>query len=429
VDYTTERDVFGKFTCAQALIQNAQRAAAQIDETILAALAFKRPVYITVWTDVWTQTIPAPTTPLNPATVVPFQVNTTAVAASVAETVFRIQNARFPAIFAGREIKSFGLQDLFETFVNDTNIPYFTNQMAKGIITESNPHLVLNSNNAISNAIDVLVEIGTVYGDADSRNIGFYAPNALVQIRARRNAVTTSYRIIYPEVPLTLFLQGLYNALAAINYVNPYYDGAGQHQTFPVATEDDPDSSLTYDSFTNHIVYQGLINDDSVLVVDTTFLNGYLTNIVPVGRDGYISDNGLLTIGWTGGASLGIKEALPDKRVIVIVGDGAFQNLPQGLATSQEQGHNTIIFLLHNNVYCIEQLIEDRTPYINLTAPFFPENLLADWNYTNLAKAVNAAGYRVYTHKDLTSAIKKGLDNNTGTTLIEVMLPLRDYPH
>jgi hypothetical protein len=61
--------------------------------------------------------------------------------------------------------------------------------------------------------------------------------------------------------------------------------------------------------------------------------------------------------------------------------------------------------LLHNNVYCIEQLIEDRTPYVNTSAPFFPENLLPDWNYTLLARAYNAEGHRVYTHRDLTRVL------------------------
>jgi len=280
----------------------------------------------------------------------------------------------------------------------------------------------------VSQITDFLLEIGTVYDSSDAGSLATLAPNANVSIRARRNSVQTSYRKLYSSVPLQQYLEGLLAAVRAAHYVNPYYNATLLHQVFPTGTRDDPDSPVTYNSFLNHLVYEKVVTPSTVLIVDTTILNFYIGNYIPVARDGYISDNIYLTIGWTGGASVGVKEALPQIRPLVIVGDGAFQNCPTGLATSAALGHNSIIFLLHNDVYVIEQVEEDSSPYVNASATFFPENIIANWDYRKLAESFGADAYRVFTHRELTTAIEKGLRNQNTTTLIEVILPLRDRP-
>lgn len=90
-------------------------------KVILASLVYKKPVYIEVWTDVWTQLIPAPSAPINVASIVPLKADQTAISGvlysfsmnnfanyycqAIAETLARLQNAHFPIINVGREVR------------------------------------------------------------------------------------------------------------------------------------------------------------------------------------------------------------------------------------------------------------------------------------------------------------------------------------
>ena len=62
------------------------------------------------------------------------------------------------------------------------------------------------------------------------------------------------------------------------------------------------------------------------------------------------------------GGAVGVKCALTDnrsepsgdKRVIVICGDGAFQETCQSISTMIKLGHNNVIFVLNNGIYGVE---------------------------------------------------------------------------
>jgi indolepyruvate decarboxylase len=426
--FTTQRDAFRPVTVAQEVVTNTASAAAQIDAVILAALIYNKPVYLEVWVDLWTATIPAPVGTLSrvglPTPVATIQSN---VDAAVAFTLAQLQASHFPIIFVSLEIKIYNVQALFQQLISLANIPYYTNYAAKGILSEPNTWYtgILGTGNSKEYMADFLLEVGTTYDD-NSHTTASYAPNARSYVRARRGKVDTSARNLYPNVPLEPFLEGLIAAITASGYYNHNYTSA-LAMTYATPTADAPTANLTYASFVNHLRYAGFLNEDSVLIVDTTIIMYYIQKTVPIRQDGYLGDAFWLAIGWSGGAAVGAKAALPNKKMLVVVGDGGFQNCPTGLGTSVAQGHDTVVFILHNNVYAIEQHEEDPAPYSNSSAPFYPDNLIQDWNYAQFGAAVGAHSFRTYTHADLTLALASAA-SYTGTTVVEIMLGKFDIP-
>jgi indolepyruvate decarboxylase len=125
-------------------------------------------------------------------------------------------------------------------------------------------------------------------------------------------------------------------------------------------------------------------------------------------------------IGWSVPASFGYALGAPDRRVIALIGDGAFQLTAQEVAQMIRQKLPVIIFLMNNHGYTIEVEIHDG-----------PYNDVKNWDYAGLIHAFNAEdghglGLRVKSGGELVVAIKAALANHNGPTLIECMLDRDD---
>ncbi|KAF4379542.1 hypothetical protein F8388_023559 [Cannabis sativa] len=74
------------------------------------------------------------------------------------------------------------------------------------------------------------------------------------------------------------------------------------------------------------------------------------------------------------GCGLGYAQAAsPNNRVIACIGDGSFQMGAQEVSTMLRCGQNSIIFLINNGGYTIEEVIHEGS-----------YNVIKNWNYTAL---------------------------------------------
>lgn len=125
-------------------------------------------------------------------------------------------------------------------------------------------------------------------------------------------------------------------------------------------------------------------------------------------------------IGWSVPAAFGYAVAAPDRRVIALIGDGAFQLTAQEVAQMIRLKLPVIIFLMNNHGYTIEVEIHDG-----------PYNNVKNWDYAGLIKVFNAEdgrgrGMRAKTGGELAEAIKVALANHDGPTLIECIIDRDD---
>lgn len=90
-------------------------------------------------------------------------------------------------------------------------------------------------------------------------------------------------------------------------------------------------------------------------------------------------------IGWATPAALGVAVAAPDRRVVLVTGDGSHQFTAQETGQFQRLGLKPIIFVLNNSGYLIERLL--------CKDPAIAYNDIAPWRYAALPNALGCDGW------------------------------------
>ncbi|MEO3991825.1 alpha-keto acid decarboxylase family protein [Pseudocitrobacter cyperus] len=128
------------------------------------------------------------------------------------------------------------------------------------------------------------------------------------------------------------------------------------------------------------------------------------------------------SIGFTLPAAFGAQTARPERRVVLIIGDGAAQLTIQELGSMLRDGQRPLILLLNNDGYTVERAIhgpEERYNDISL------------WNWTQLPQALNldsqAQCWRVTQSVQLDDVLAQATRCER-LTLVEVVLPKQDIP-
>jgi indolepyruvate decarboxylase len=128
------------------------------------------------------------------------------------------------------------------------------------------------------------------------------------------------------------------------------------------------------------------------------------------------------SIGWATGAALGVALADPNRRTILITGEGSHQLTANEIGNMGRHGAKPIIFVLNNGGYMVERALE---PY-----PDWTYNDLAPWRYAELPKALGCDDWvtaRVQTLGELDTAMKEARQSKSGA-YIEIIAGRMDMP-
>jgi indolepyruvate decarboxylase len=111
-------------------------------------------------------------------------------------------------------------------------------------------------------------------------------------------------------------------------------------------------------------------------------------------------------------AAVGASMANPASRILVVVGDGAFQMTGMEISTIAQHGLNPIVVLLNNHGYTTERFL--------LEGSF---NDIRDWAYHRIPDVVGGGtGFEVRTVGELDEALRAALANTSGYSLLNVHL-------
>ncbi len=108
------------------------------------------------------------------------------------------------------------------------------------------------------------------------------------------------------------------------------------------------------------------------------------------------------SIGWATPASFGAAIAAPDRRVVLVTGEGAHQLTVQEISQFGRLGLKPVILCLNNDGYLIERML-CKDPYIYY-------NEIAQWNYSKLPEAFGMTDWftaKVTNNQELDSALDK----------------------
>src|SRR6202042_1130275 len=128
------------------------------------------------------------------------------------------------------------------------------------------------------------------------------------------------------------------------------------------------------------------------------------------------------SIGYTLPAALGAGVAHPDRRTVLLIGDGAAQLTVQELGTFFREGLSPVIVVVNNDGYTVERAIHGETA---------PYNDIVSWSCTDIPKALgvtNHLAFRAQTWVELDDALSSAAEHQHRMVFAQVVLPRLDIP-
>jgi len=135
---------------------------------------------------------------------------------------------------------------------------------------------------------------------------------------------------------------------------------------------------------------------------------------------GYHLEYGFSCMGYEIAGGLGVKMALPDREVFVMVGDGSYLMMNSEIATSVTLGHKLIITVLDNGGFgCIQRLQTGTggAPFNNMFEDI-PGGNATSIDFTSHAASLGAISERVTGIADLETALIRARSNDRTTVVV-----------
>jgi indolepyruvate decarboxylase len=450
------KTVFSQVTVAFERISNPLAAPAQIDAVLTACISHSRPAAIEIMEDCYYLPCDEPQGILKPIPSYESYQTLQALAATkqlkykyATQIVAAVQGAanqiyellassKKPMLWIGKEIATDSLSEDFLQLQKMINAPFVSSLLGKSAIAETNPWyagmhdgiFTQPTTQQLLNDCDCLIGLGVWNTDLNEfSNLPNPEAGNPSTVFVSRNMVKVG-EDLYVQVSL----KNLMNALIAIIKSKGYKPVWQQPPGVPPAPPAPPVSAaITYDYFFD--VLSNYLTPSHLLVSEVGLSTFGGSSYLQIKRqNGYLGQNIWASIGWSVPAGLGASFT-EDTRAIVVVGDGAFKLTCQAISTMIMQKCNTVIFVLNNKVYAVEQILLNAAPFEKGSdAPFEAANILQEWDYVSLMNAFsnnNSAAARsanVNTVQDLQNVL--GEINNTpdAAWLVSINLNERDYP-
>lgn len=412
-DFRTQIEVFEKFTIAGTELSDPLTAFSEIDRVLDACDRFKRPVYIELPRDMVHVVPPVAHGYARPV----FEDNVKATAEAVEETRELLAKAKKPVILAGVELHRFGLQDQLLQFAQACKIPIATTMLGKSVVSERHPLFIGLYGGAIGNAdvtefvedSDLVLMLGAFLSDI---NLGVYSakldPDRCVYATSEELRISHHH---YRHVGLKEYVEGLNAAnMKAVSREIP--DSLVLKQTFDSGeqvNENDPLRTSRMMAMLNR-----RLDSEVIVVADVGDSLFAATELTIHDRGEFLSPAYYTSMGFSIPAALGAATARPKHRVVVLVGDGAFQMTGQELSTLIASGHAPLIIVLDNHGYGTERYLH---------AGDWKYNEINPWNYCELLNVYGGGvGHQVCTEGEFAQALEVAWNDTSQPHMIQAKL-------
>ncbi len=334
----------------------------------------------------------------------------------IREAVDLLQSARRPIIFAGGGAYTATRASL-ERLLDITRIPLLTEEAARGIVSDDHPCCVGYADSRINGAAATLSEADVVLflGKKLDFTVSFGGPPALapdvkiIQVEPSGDLIGLSRGV---DVPIMADVGAVVEQLALEAEGRPWSGhplsdemkglrDAGMAKLEALAAEP-PLNAMTV-----HRSLRPMLDDDTVLIFegsDFAFYGaGYYPNRL---RDRWFTNGTLGMIGWGVPFAVGAKAALPDSKVVVLTGDGAFGFHPMEIDTAVRFDLPVLIVIGTDSVWGI-----DYHQQAQLYGRVVATELLPS-RYDKIGEALGAHSEHVEEEAGLTPALRRSLDSD-----------------
>jgi indolepyruvate decarboxylase len=415
-----EFDLFSRMAeavvCASA-IMTLQNAASETERLIAEALYHRRPVYMAFPSDV----ADMPVLGAAPARSLPSS-DPDSVAAATDAVTAALNNAGQACVLPGVLLRRLGLQGAAAAFLDASGLPFATMFGDKSVLGEDHPgyigmysgRLMEEQVRAFVESCDVVVMLGAMLTDGNTAgNTVRLDPDKTIYIGHHR---TTVGAVVYRNVEMADLLTQLSRRVKVAD--KPQRPAIAPGSLGPIVSGgDDP---ITADAL--YPRWADFLRPNDVIMTDTGSPSlGLAFAQLPKGAE-FHNQTLWASIGWATPAAFGAAIGAPDRRLILITGEGAHQMTAQEISQFGRRGLRPIVFVLNNSGYLSERMLcKDMA---------LAYNDIAAWNYAELPHALGCQGWftaRVSTCGELDDALKTAEQAN-GAAYIEVVTDAYEAP-
>lgn len=419
-DFTYQLEMAKKITCAAVTISSSVDAPDKIDYAIRTALRERKPAYIEIACNVAATPCAAPGPISSVINEEPSDPDTLQAAVAVAAEFLR--GKKKPVLLIGSKLRSAGAEQEAIELADALGCSVAVMAAAKSFFPEDHPQFIgiywgeisAPGAQAIVDWSDSVICIGALFNDYST--VGWTAePSGPGVLMADPNRVYMEGHD-FSRIHLRDFLSALAQKVEKRDATMVEFARLRTKPSAEVAAK--PDAKLMRAELVRQI--RPLVTASTTVIAETgdSWFNGMKLNLPGGARFEIEMQWG--HIGWSVPASFGYALGAPDRRIIALIGDGAFQLTAQAVGQMIREKLPVIIFLMNNHGYTIEVEIHDG-----------PYNNVKNWDYAGLIKVLNAKdgqgrGLRASNGGELAEAIKVALTNRDGPTLIECIIDRDD---
>jgi indolepyruvate decarboxylase len=405
---------FAQVTAAQARL-TPSNAVTEIDRLILTAWRDKLPVYMELPSDIAYLGVEVPAAPLVLAEPPSDPERLRSCAAAIAG---RLSGATSPAVLVDRDADQYGTAAEVMALAQKVQLPVAVTGPAKAVIDETFPYYAGIYNGQASppptreaiEGSDCLLSIA--YRPIDGTSGDFTAALPANTLHVRGHAVDVG-EDNYQAVTMKEVLRAVTDAVPQVT-TRPARPPAAAPA---MGAQGDGSAKLTQAAYWQAL--QGYLRPGDVLLTDNGTSYAIFGFRLP--PDCTVVASVIWgSIGYSVGALLGTLTAAPERRHLLFVGDGSFQETAQELSTMLRHGCKPVIFLINNGGYTIER------GYLGKTATY---NDIATWAYADLPQVfcpgTTARSFVVKTVADLERALSAPNDT---LIFVESVMDPHDAP-
>jgi acetolactate synthase-1/2/3 large subunit len=352
----------------------------------------------------------------------------------IERAVEAIEHSSKPLFYVGGGVQWSGAAPELRELAKGLGIPVTETLMGLGSMAASDPlrlgmlgmHGSYGTNTAVTHT-DCLVSIGARFDDRVTGRIADFAPNAetIIHLDIDPSSISKNVKVDIPIVGdikavLSEMLQvakgreGIakrrsewskwHTQIMKWQKEKPLYENGkrGEHVSPMQVIEE------------LHAITKG----DCIIATDVGQHQMWVAQLFPFEHPrSWLTSGGLGTMGYGLPAGIGAKFAAPDRRVVVVSGDGSIQMNIQELGTAVEYNVDIKVIILNNYFLGMvrqwqEKFYGERYSYSAMSVP----------NFVKLAEAYGAHGFRIEKSKDLARVMREAFAT-PGPVLIDIVIP------
>jgi indolepyruvate decarboxylase len=405
-----EYDLFRRMSepvVAASAVMTPQNAAPETERLIYEALYHRRPVYMVFPADLANQPILAEAVPLAPPRSAPEALDRV-----VRIVLDRLAGAKSACLLAGILVGRTDNANQLTAVLDASGLPFATMFMGKSVLDEQHPGYVGIYDGALMNEdvrafveeADFVLNVGAPLTDF---NTGAFTAclNPLRTVTVGHHHVEIDGKVI------TGLEMG--DVLRELALRVDLRDWLGLKPSSLGPAVGDPGAAI--DAASLYPRWEQFLRPGDIVVAETGTASMGL-GFAHLPQDATFLNQTLWgSIGWATPAAVGAAAAAPERRVVLITGEGSHQMTAQEIGQFERLGLRPVVFVVNNNGYLIERLL--------CKEPSIAYNDVAQWRYTALPHAFGCEGWlvrRVTTNAELDAALIDASKSKVGV-YIEVV--------